>query len=111
MPRYGDLDKMAEDNYEAYMNTLPHVYGETRKINAIVHMKIDKIIEDTPTVDAVPVVRCKECWKRGQESLCPMYFVEEQYYDDDGWTEVSYDLYDNTTDDGFCDQGERRNDG
>lgn len=34
-----------------------------------------KIIDNAPTVDAVPVVRCKDCAKDGLFS-CPMCYIE-----------------------------------
>lgn len=54
-------------------------------------------------VDAVPVVRCRECVFRGSDH-CPMCHDEYSYDEDDGG---DYYTVDNTTDDGFCDQGER----
>jgi len=66
-------------------------------------------IEYAPTVDAVEVVRCKDCKRRG-EYECPMYYEKEIEWDDDGYTEVEYVPHDRTDDDGFCDRGERRND-
>jgi hypothetical protein len=62
----------------------------------------------SPTVDAVEVVRCKDCKHRGEEGGCPMYFVDEIEWDDDGYIEADYVPHDYTVDDGFCDRGERR---
>ena len=50
----------------------------------------DTIIDVQPTVDAVEVVRCKDCKRNGTE-LCPMLFTEMK-------------------DDDFCSYGERRED-
>ena len=61
-----------------------------------------------PKVDAVEVVRCKDCKHRGDDAHCSMCFEEAIEWDDDGYTEVDYVLHDRTTDDGFCDRGERR---
>ena len=66
------------------------------------------LVQDAPTIDAVPVVRCKDCQHRGDDVHCPMCFEEEIEWDDDGYTEVDWILHDRTTDDGFCDRGERR---
>ena len=49
------------------------------------------------TIDAVEVVRCRECIHRG-DAHCPMR--HEQYCDSG-----DYVTYDWTEDDGFCDQG------
>lgn len=60
-----------------------------------------EMIDDAPTIDAVPVVRCRECKYRGYDS-CPMCHDEYYYDEDDGadfWT------VDNTEDDGFCNMG------
>lgn len=65
-------------------------------------------VEDASTVDAVEVVRCKDCKHRGDDVHCPMCFEEQIEWDDDGYTEVDYVLHDRTTDDGFCPYGERR---
>lgn len=55
-------------------------------------------LEDAPTIDAVEVVRCKDCKSRGTEN-CAMTFNTE----DNG-----YYLTDWTSDDGFCSWGKRK---
>lgn len=52
-------------------------------------------------VQAVHVVRCRECKHRGEYLLCPMVFQEE-YHDCDG---DGFYTTDNTRDDGFCHMG------
>ena len=59
-------------------------------------------IDEIPTLDAVPVVRCVDCKYRCTLD-CPMYHTET-YYDDDGFDD--YDV-DRTDADGFCHLGER----
>ena len=74
---------------------------------------IDTILTEvfSSSVNAVEVVRCKDCKHRGDDVHCPMCFEEMSEYDDgDGYTEVDYITHDRTTDDGFCDRGERRTD-
>ena len=66
-------------------------------------------IDDLPTIDAVPVVRCKDCALRGDDK-CPMMWWEEIVTDDDGWSEYNYTPHDRTTDDGFCHMGRRADD-
>lgn len=39
-------------------------------------------VEDVNAVDAVPVVRCKDCWKRGLDN-CPMEFYWDSHPADD----------------------------
>ncbi len=60
------------------------------------------ILDDMPTIDAVPVVRCFECANRGDKRKCPMCFDES-----DG---IDFYQVDNTDDDGFCHYGERKED-
>ena len=59
-------------------------------------------VEFAPIIDAVPVVRCKNCKYRFRAG-CPMFHEEQTYNEDDGYDWVEHD---HTSDDGFCDQGE-----
>ena len=70
-------------------DTLPAAYCEGW--NAMVY-----IVNNAPTVDAVPVVRCKECSYRGTIT-CPM--VHEQ---------LGNGLLDYAHDDGYCSRGKRK---
>ena len=51
------------------------------------------------TVDAVEVVRCRDCIRRYDTDECPMCFLSGGQY------------YEFTRDDGFCDRGERKDNG
>ena len=53
-------------------------------------------IEEMPTIDAVQVVRCKDCIRRYDTDECPMCFLIEGKY------------YEYTNGNGFCDRGERK---
>ena len=53
-------------------------------------------VEEMPTVDAVEVVRCRDCIKRYDTDECPMCFLNRGLY------------VECTEDDGFCDLGERK---
>ena len=53
-------------------------------------------IEEMPTIDAVTVVRCKDCIKRYDTDECPMCFLIKGKY------------YEYTNGNGFCDRGERK---
>ena len=53
-------------------------------------------IEEMPTIDAVPVVRCEDCIRRYDTDECPMCFLIEGKY------------YEYTNGNGFCDRGERK---
>ena len=54
----------------------------------------------TPTVDAIPVVRCKDCKHRGDRNKCIVAFVAEKQ-------EMPYFFYDNRGE-WFCADGVRR---
>ena len=54
-------------------------------------------IDDAPTIDAAPVVRCCECRHRYTMN-CSMYYECSQCGGQWDWT----------TDDGFCDRGQRK---
>ena len=53
-------------------------------------------IDQAPTIDAVPVVRCKDCIRRYDTDECPMCFLIEGKY------------YEYTNENGFCDRGDRK---
>ena len=57
---------------------------------------IQQAVDEQPTIDAVPVVRCKYCIRRYDTDECPMCFLIEGKY------------YEYTNENGFCDRGERK---
>ena len=57
---------------------------------------IEEWLNNAPTIDAVPVVRCKYCIRRYDTDECPMCFLIEGKY------------YEYTNANGFCDRGERK---
>ena len=59
---------------------------------------IEEWLNNAPTIDAVPVVRCKYCIRRYDTDECPMCFLIEGNY-------CEY-----TNENGFCDRGERKGD-
>lgn len=64
-----DADQMAADESEAYMSAQVQITDDLKwLVNFAAHSKIQRLIADTPTVDAVPVVRCKDC-KHSYEDL------------------------------------------
>ena len=64
-----------------------------------------ELIEKAPTIDAVPVVRCRECKHRYTED-CPMYFHSSYWHE--GYEEYVDDDTDHTEDDYFCPAGKRK---
>ncbi len=100
-----DADQMAVDESEAYMSAQVQITDDLKwLVNFAAHSKIQKLISDTPTVDAVEVVRCRECKHRYTED-CPMYFHASYWHE--GYEEYVDDDTDHTEDDYFCQEGER----
>ena len=74
---------------------------EKRLKNSMIIGWLRSIIDDAPAVDAVEVVRCKDCKFRksafnGEDYFCTVWDADE--------SETAY-----VTDDDFCSYGERRN--
>ena len=103
--RLGDLDaaKSLLLNYYPCVNENTHksnYMGDTLMSYEVADM-IEDCIENTPTIDAVPVVRCRECthykicdeWKNGKRMLCEIH--HHSYLDHDG-------------DNHFCSWGQRK---
>lgn len=89
-----DADKMAVDESEAYMSAQVQITDDLKwLVNFAAHSKIQRIIADTPTVDAVPVVRCKECKWAGGDFVCYRGVMVQHKPED------------------FCSYGERRGGG
>ena len=95
MPRYIDADFLYES-----MNGQD---GEFSMKDAL------WMIENFPSEDVQKVIRCQECSNRHTDD-CPMYFEEWYEWDEDGYTERDYIIHDYSSDNGFCDKAERRND-
>ena len=70
-------------------------YDEICGYNGGIDIAWNKIDQAT-TIDAVPVVRCKDCVRRYDTDECPMCFLIEGKY------------YEYTNENGFCDRGERK---
>lgn len=57
-----DADQMAVDGSEAYMPAQVQGIDDLKwLVNFAAHSKIQRLIADTPTVDAEVVVRCRDC--------------------------------------------------
>lgn len=61
-----------------------------------------EMIDDATTIDAVPVVRCREC-KHHRKGACPMRSLHV--------ATRGYGIQDNTVDDGFCHMGAKMDGG
>lgn len=89
-----DADKMAVDESEAYMSAQVQITDDLKwLVNFAAHSKIQRLISDTPTVDAVPVVRCKDCKYTGGDFVCYRGVMVQHKPED------------------FCSYGERRGGG
>ena len=94
-----DADQMIVDESEAYMSAQVQITDDLKwLVNFAAHSKIQRLIADTPTVDAAPVVRCKEC--------------KYSYADLDGLCCTYGVCIDSTVpEDFYCSYGERRGGG
>ena len=86
---------------ETVFNDVVLVDGEVKGVGLI----LAETVDNAPTIDAVPVVRCRECKHRYTEN-CPMYFHD--FYWLEGYGEYVDDDTDHTEDDYFCPKGERK---
>lgn len=77
------------------------------KFEAAIMECLAEYLSSAPTIDSVPVVRCKECKYRGYDD-CPMCHDEYYYDEDDGGDWVTRDM---TVDDGFCHKGAKMDGG
>lgn len=92
MSRYIDADLLKTDYY-ALPKSLSSLTVSTQ------YVSLSQIL-NTPTADVVQVVRCKDCdnWKdeNGREGLCQV------------WSDFEDHRYRYTPKDGYCSEGERR---
>ena len=68
------------------------------------YCRFETMLSEAPTINAIPVVRCRECKHRYTED-CPMYFHASYWHE--GYEEYVDDDTDHTEDDYFCQEGER----
>ena len=87
MGRIIDADKL-----QAQVENIKSEYGDEND-SLISQPEVLDLICEQPTVDAVPVVRCKYCMKRSN-LLCPMAKLDRHY-----------NIINDADDDGFCSYG------
>lgn len=80
----------------------PNPHGESMRGGI---KKALRCMEQTPTIDAVPVVRCREC-KYNNSPDCPM--VYEEYFVDEDYGGDTYVIDKAVDPEGFCSYGERK---
>ena len=83
-------------------------FGDHSLIESVLAAGVYAGIDDAPTIDAVPVVRCRECKHRGDETNCPMCEMVSTWNEDDG---SDYYFADRTDDDGYCHKGAKMDGG
>ena len=109
MARYIDAEKLIEhlkDNIEECET--PNVVNEPVAYGTVLGLECALSYAETlPTADVVEVVFCKDC-KHRETPCCPMRYIENIDWDDDGYTERDSILHDSTADNAFCSYGERR---
>ena len=93
--RLCDLDEIKIQVKRQYEDC--HGYsGNKKAIYREAIIAVRSILHSAKTIDAVPVVRCKDCIRRYDTDECPMCFLIEGKY------------YEYTNGNGFCDRGERK---
>lgn len=102
--RLGDLEAARRLllNYYPCVNENTHksnYMGDTLMSYEVADM-IEDCIENTPTIDAVPVVRCRECkrWDTDPDS----------YGKDDGPKGTCMKFFEDTYSDDYCSYGQRK---
>lgn len=65
--------QMMFEESEAYISAQAQITDKvTRDINYVVHWKLQQLLDDAPAVDAVPMVRCKDCVWYSIKKGCPI---------------------------------------
>lgn len=83
------------DSIENWKRMVLYYHPYTKKFSTISMSEVLSFLEDSPTIDAVPVVRCKDCkhyWRNHADDIS-----------------VSVCLA-SPEDDAFCSEGERKDD-
>ena len=102
--RLCDLDEIKIQVKRQYEDC--HGYsGNKKAIYREAILAVRSILHSAKTIDAVPVVRCRECKHRYTED-CPMFFHASYWHK--GYGEYVYYDTDHTEDDYFCQEGERK---
>ena len=102
--RLCDLDEIKIQVKRQYEDC--HGYsGNKKAIYREAILAVRSILHSTKTIDAVPVVRCRECIHRYTEN-CPMFFHASYWHE--GYEEYVDDDTDHTEDDYFCPEGKRK---
>ena len=99
-----DLDEIKIQVKRQYEDC--HGYsGNKKAIYREAILAVRSILHSAKTIDAVPVVRCRECIHRYTEN-CPMFFHASYWHE--GYEEYVDDDTDHTEDDYFCSEGKQK---
>lgn len=93
-------DLIRRSDLKAAVDDICYSWGEETEVEGFV---LIALVDKLPAVDAVEVVRCKDCMHRGIVTECPMCYTEDSYDEDYGY---DYWDVDKTVDEGFCHCGE-----
>lgn len=105
MPRYIDADAFVVDSVKnkRFVFHTEDIINDAIIVETV-YGDLLEALNNAPTVDAVEVVRCKDCKHRGIAGECPMCYTEDAYDEDYGY---DYWDVDKTVDEGFCHCGEK----
>lgn len=98
MSRYIDADALMQDVI-AHSYPLTNAYSVGGVDDGMFVTGIQQVVDEQPTVDAVPVVRCRDCKRYG--SPIPIEMEEKGY----GYCSA---LWSNTRGNEYCAWGERK---
>jgi hypothetical protein len=88
-----DANALEDRAYEIYVHASPEFKTRMNTLK--------ELIDSAPTVDAVPVVRCKDCVNRGTSYSCPMRKLVMPVEGPGAYEDCTEDM-------GFCHMGKRR---
>ena len=107
MTRYIDADRLFE-KYERWLEETPYTNQTDVQLGQrIVLCDIYHNLKYKPTIDAVEVVRCKDCRKQGSDD-CPMFNREWRTIMRGGECVDDFIFHDLTKPSDYCSYGKRK---
>lgn len=110
-----DAEALKEHLSGRYMNELyPDWFQlplDVREKIGLLGSTFKQAILNAPTIDAEPVVRCKDC-KHRYTNACPVREFALEFRDEEhGYQNINFQIKEITHDCGFCYRGEKRDGG
>ena len=100
------------DELKAMWYEINNITEEDRGARFVGYQEIGRLIDNAPTVDAVEVVRCRDCIHWFPHTQCGFDEDNDEYHDYCGLLIPDDDYYAYTRKpDDYCSYGERREDG